>query len=218
MEECSLKRNRHVFINTLRVNHNLSVAVSTFVYLKCVVFSLCFNSKFQKMMPAPVGQVSAPAHQSMPSQPPQQQNPAPATELKYDNVNKVKSLIWSLKDALANVMKVAGANVYHSAAGKTSEDAPSRIDKTLEDFFSICNQIELNLKAIQECTLQQKDSAQYLPLNVLPNKTDSSGGQPPQQEWLTYSQYLSTIKGQVNFGKAIQEMLTEGARKVTQGD
>ena len=173
------------------------------------------------MMSAPIQQVGPPLHSGMN----QQQPPPPAAqptqaqqiELKYDNVNKVKTLIWSLKDSFSNVMKVAGARVNHMASGKTAEDTPPRFDKVLEDFFSICNQIELHLKTIQECTLQQKDSITYLPLHVSLGKQDASAG-PSQENYLTYSQLVSVIKGQVNFVKSLQDMLNEGSRKITQPD
>jgi len=171
------------------------------------------------MMSAPMVQGGQPMHPGMqPQQPPPPPQPSQIqqqTELKYDNVNKVKTLIWSLKDSFATVMKVAGARVNHMAAGKTIEDAPPRFDKTLEDFFSICNQIELHLKAIQECTMQHKDSLQYLPLNITLGKQDASGG-PLQDVSLTYTQYVSTVKGQVSFAKSIQDILTDGVRKVGQ--
>ncbi|KAG8191344.1 hypothetical protein JTE90_006090 [Oedothorax gibbosus] len=152
-------------------------------------------------------------HPGMPPQPPppsQQSHLQQQIELKYDNVNKVKTLIWSLKDSFANVMKVAGARVNHLLIpGKTPEDTPPRYDKTLEDFFSICNQIELHLKAIQECTLQNKDSQHYVPLHVTLGKQDASSG-PSQDGNLSYTQYISTVKGQVHFAKSVQDILTEG--------
>lgn len=171
-------------------------------------------------MQAPIGQVGQmhPGMQAQHPPPPPQQSQVQQLELKYDNVNKVKTLIWSLKDACANVMKVANARVNHMAAGKTIEDVPPRFDKTLEDFFSICNQIELHLKAIQECTLQHKDSIQYLPLHVSLGKQEQTSGPVQDGNYLSYIQYLSTIKGQVNFAKSVQEMLSEGARKITQAD
>ncbi|KAF8765087.1 mediator of RNA polymerase II transcription subunit 29-like [Argiope bruennichi] len=174
------------------------------------------------MMSASIGQIGPPMH---PGMPPQQQPPPPPQpshvqqqiELKYDNVSKVKTLIWSLKNSFANVMKVAGARVNHMAAGKTIEEAPPRFDKTLDDFFSICNQIELHLKAIQECTLQHKDSIQYLPLHVTLGKQDASSG-PSQDVNLSYTQYVSTVKAQVNFTKSVQEILSEGVRNVTKSE
>lgn len=173
------------------------------------------------MMSAPVAQVG-PMHpgmaQQQPPPPPAQPTQAQQIELKYDNVNKVKTLIWSLKDSFANVMKVAGARVNHMASGKTTADTPPRFDKVLEDFFSICNQIELHLKTIQECTLQQKDSMTYLPLHVSLGKQDANAGPTQDGNYLTYSQLVSVIKGQVNFVKSLQEMLNEGSRKITQPD
>ncbi|XP_042904572.1 mediator of RNA polymerase II transcription subunit 29 [Parasteatoda tepidariorum] len=167
------------------------------------------------MMSAPMVQVGQPMHPGMqPQQPPPPPQPG-QVELKYDNVNKVKTLVWSLKDSFANVMKVAGARVNHMASGKTTEDAPPRFDKTLEDFFSICNQIELHLKAIQECHMQHKDSMQYLPLHITLGKQDTSAGSLTDGS-LSYTQYVSTVKGQVNFAKSVQDILTEGVRKVGQ--
>lgn len=55
-------------------------------------------------MSGPVGQVG-PMHpgmsQQQPPPPPTQPTQAQQIELKYDNVNKVKTLIWSLKDSFA---------------------------------------------------------------------------------------------------------------------
>ncbi|CAL1295779.1 unnamed protein product [Larinioides sclopetarius] len=75
------------------------------------------------MMSAPMGQIGPPMHpgppiQQQPPPPPQSSHVQQQIELKYDNVSKVKTLIWSLKNSFANVMKVAGARVNHMAAGK----------------------------------------------------------------------------------------------------
>ncbi|GFS53363.1 mediator of RNA polymerase II transcription subunit 29 [Nephila pilipes] len=172
------------------------------------------------MMSTPMSQIGTPMH---PGMTPQQTPPAPShvpqqqIELKYDNVNRVKTLIFSLKNSFANVMKVAGARVNHMAAGKTYEEAPSRFDKTLDDFFSICNQIELHLRAIQECTMQLKDSMQYLPPHVTLGKQDASSG-PSQDGNLSYTQYTTTVKGQVNFTKSVQDILSDGVRSIAKSD
>ncbi|XP_023235111.1 mediator of RNA polymerase II transcription subunit 29-like [Centruroides sculpturatus] len=111
----------------------------------------------------------------------QQQCQMQSAELKYDNVAKVKSLTWSLKELL-----VVSIVLKHT-------------------------------KIVQECTLLQRDSQQYLPLPVSSNKIDTAPA-PTQDGTLSYSQYLSTIKSQVSFATAVQEILAEGARKITQGD
>lgn len=82
------------------------------------------------------------------------------------------------------------------------------------------NEIILYLqKTIQECTLQQKDSnSSYLPFNVSLGKQDASAGPSQDGNYLTYSQLVSVIKGQVSFVKSLQDMLNEGSRKITQPD
>lgn len=119
----------------------------------------------------------------------------------------------------------------------------SRFDKALEEFFSICNQIELHLvsvcalstvyssvcscihifffssdqKTIGECVVQQRDSQKYIPFPVS-TKVDSTGvidAVGPEVP-ISYSQYLSTIKSQIHFAKVVQEILLDGARKITQ--
>uniref|UniRef100_A0A0K8RGP9 Mediator of RNA polymerase II transcription subunit 29 n=1 Tax=Ixodes ricinus TaxID=34613 RepID=A0A0K8RGP9_IXORI len=166
--------------------------------------------------PAPPGmaQHSGPPQGSHPAQ-----NPA-ASEIKFDNVAKVKALVWSLKAALSSLVRVAATNIYHTAAvdngvrsNSSDESAPPRLDKSLEDFFSICNQIELNLRTIQECALQLRDSHQYLPVPVVATKPEPSTA---QDGTLSYSQYINTIRAQVSFAKAVQDVLNEGARKINQ--
>lgn len=150
------------------------------------------------------------------------QNPGAATEIKYDNVARVKALVWSLKDALSNLVRVAATNIHHTAAvdngvrsSSSDESATPRLDKSLEDFFSICNQIELSLRTIQECALQLRDSHQYLPVPVVATKPEPSN---PQDGTLSYTQYINTIRAQVSFAKAVQDVLNEGARKINQPD
>lgn len=56
------------------------------------------------MMSNSVAQVGGPIHPGMPQQqppPPTQPTQAQQIESKYDNVYKVKTLIWSLKDSFA---------------------------------------------------------------------------------------------------------------------
>ena len=58
----------------------------------------------------------------------------------------------------------------------------------------------------------------YLPFNV--NKTDNvsdpSTNMTPDS--MSYTQYLMTIKSQVNFAKTIHDMLVEGSKRITQSD
>ncbi|CAG2169252.1 unnamed protein product [Oppiella nova] len=174
--------------------------------------------------PPPVGAVSQPVSGGGPSAP-------QPSEQKYDLIARVRQLVWTLKESLANVMKVSAHNIQHNSqidSGlKASEESNSvvRFDKALEDFFSICNQIELYLvsdssaenKTILECAIQARDSHQYLPFTV--NKTDNIETNPNMTpDSMSYNQYLMTIKGQVNFAKSIHDMLVEGSKRITQPD
>ncbi|XP_075723657.1 mediator complex subunit intersex [Rhipicephalus microplus] len=182
------------------------------------------------MQGLPAGGSVPPGGPPNPSMPPQHPNQPQAghssqgqtstTEVKFDNVAKVKALVWSLKDALSNLVRVAATNIYHTAAvdngvraNTSDESAPPRLDKALEDFFSICNQIELNLRTIQECALQLRDSHQYLPVPVVATKPDPSN---PQDGTLSYSQYINTIRAQVSFANTVHDVLNEGARRINQ--
>lgn len=65
--------------------------------------------------------------------------------------------------------------------------------------------------------MQNKNSVHYVPLHVTLGKQDASSG-PSQDGNLSYTQYVSTVKGQVNFAKALQEILSEGVRNITKSD
>jgi hypothetical protein len=152
----------------------------------------------------------------------QQSGGSNAGSERYDHIGRVRNLVWQMKESLANLMKVAGSNINHNSqidSGlKTGDDKVIRFDKALEEFFSICNQIELHLKTIQECVIQQRDSQKYLPFNVS-SKADSSGMiEGSQDNTVSYGQYLTTIKTQIHYGKVIQETLLDGARKIGQMD
>lgn len=49
---------------------------------------------------------------------------------------------------------------------KSGDGKSTRFDKPLEEFFSICNQIELHLKTIGESVIQQRDGQKYVQCNV----------------------------------------------------
>jgi hypothetical protein len=124
--------------------------------------------------------------------------------------------------SLAELMKIAASNINHNSqidtGLKLSENKVSRFDKSLEEFFSICNQIELHLKTIGECAVQQRDSQKYIPFPVS-TKVDNTGvidANGPEVQPISYSQYLSTVKSQIHFAKVVQEILLDGARKINQ--
>lgn len=84
--------------------------------------------------------------QGIVSQPQQGQTPQ---QQQTDLVAHVRSLIYELKKCLANLMVVTASNIVHNSqidtGSKTNELKAARFDKSLEEFFSLCNQIERHL-------------------------------------------------------------------------
>lgn len=154
------------------------------------------------------GQGAPPPAQVQPQEPP-----------KSDNISKVKSLICPLKDALSNCMRVAAANIVHNAsvdAGlKGGDQQPPRFDKCLEDFYAICDQIELNLKVALDCSNLASCSQRYTPFIVAANKPDGSN----TTDSYSYGQLISTVKIQVAHAKEIHDSLTiAAARPINNND
>ncbi|RWS13811.1 mediator of RNA polymerase II transcription subunit 29-like protein [Dinothrombium tinctorium] len=151
----------------------------------------------------------------------QSQSQMASNETRFDHIAKVRSLVWSLKESLANLMKITAANINHNSqidcGLKTNEDKVARFDKALEEFFALCNQIESLLKTINECAVQHKDSQKYLQFNVSTLKTEVSGTVEATgpDATISYSQYISTIKSQIHFAKSVQEALIDGAKRIT---
>ncbi|KAF6207691.1 hypothetical protein GE061_016139 [Apolygus lucorum] len=76
--------------------------------------------------------------------------PPPQAQEKLDNISKVKSLIGPLTTSLSTTLKTAAHNLHQNAlvdigTSKNIDILPPRFDKSLEEFYSICDQIELHL-------------------------------------------------------------------------
>jgi len=157
------------------------------------------------MQPSPMG----PGGQQQmmhPQQQPQQQMQGPPppsmTDQSKDNISKAKLLVPQLKETLMEVMKMAAntinANNMIDSGSKAVDIDPSRFDKSLEKFFSICDKMEVHLKTSIECLNQGMSSQKYLPSPVTPIKLEGS---------LTYPQYINVVKNQIAFAKEIHEAL-----------
>jgi len=157
--------------------------------------------------PGPPMQGGPPPHPNPGQGPPQQMQEQP----KLDNISKAKALVPQLKDSLMDVFKVAavtisGNNMIDSGS-KAVEIDPGRFDRTLEKFFSICDQMEVHLKTSIECLNQGISSQRYLPTPVMPTKMEGS---------LSYPQYIGVVKGQIAFAKEVHDTLAEAAQKLSE--
>lgn len=101
--------------------------------------------------------------QMVQQQPPpqQQQQPPPQQAEKIDNISRIKSLIGPLRESLSMTMKTAAQSLQQNnmadiGTNKGVDNAgavPPRFDKHLEEFYSICDQIESHLVNYIKCYL-----------------------------------------------------------------
>ncbi|XP_056466570.1 mediator of RNA polymerase II transcription subunit 29 [Gadus chalcogrammus] len=131
-----------------------------------------------------------------------------------DPVQRFKMLIPQLKESLQFVMTIASSNLGHNTAidnGVKTNDLPAqRFDKSLEEFYALCDQLELCLRLAYECLSQSIDSAKHSP-NLVPTATKPD---TVQNESLSYSQYLGMIKSQISCAKDIHNALLECSKKI----
>ncbi|XP_071756729.1 mediator of RNA polymerase II transcription subunit 29 isoform X1 [Centroberyx gerrardi] len=134
----------------------------------------------------------------------------------FDPVHRFKMLIPQLKESLQNVMKIASLNLGHNTAidngmlSKSSDATVQRFDKSLEEFYALCDQLELCLRLAYECLSQSIDSAKHSP-NLVPTATKPD---TVQTESLSYAQYLGMIKSQISCAKDIHNALLECSKKI----
>ncbi|XP_043918062.1 mediator of RNA polymerase II transcription subunit 29 isoform X2 [Protopterus annectens] len=132
----------------------------------------------------------------------------------FDPVHRFRLLIPQLKECLQNLMKIAAQNLVQNTNidnGQKSSDGPvQRFDKSLEEFYALCDQVELCLRLAYECLSQSFDSAKHSP-NLVPTATKPDA---VQAESLSYTQYLSMIKSQIACAKDIHNALLECSQKI----
>ncbi|XP_072634364.1 mediator of RNA polymerase II transcription subunit 29 isoform X2 [Canis lupus baileyi] len=102
------------------------------------------------------GSSGGPGPQQQPQPPAQLVGPAQSGLLQqqqqdFDPVQRYKMLIPQLKESLQTLMKVAAQNLIQNTNidnGQKSSDGPiQRFDKCLEEFYALCDQLELCLPA-----------------------------------------------------------------------
>ncbi|XP_028920644.1 mediator of RNA polymerase II transcription subunit 29 isoform X1 [Ornithorhynchus anatinus] len=142
----------------------------------------------------------------------------------FDPVQRYKLLIPQLKESLQNLMKVAAQNLVQNTnidnghlpsaspcCRKSSDGALQRFDKSLEEFYALCDQLELCLRLAYECLSQSFDSTKHSP-TLVPTATKPDA---VQAESLPYTQYLSMIKAQISCAKDIHNALLDCSNKIT---
>ncbi|XP_059689166.1 mediator of RNA polymerase II transcription subunit 29 [Gavia stellata] len=169
-------------------------------------------------LPAAPGPGPGPGQAPGPGQPPGPPLPAQVAAAQaqdFDPVQRFRLLIPQLKESLQTLMKVAAQNLVQNSnidnGQKSADGALQRFDKSLEEFYALCDQLELCLRLAHECLSQSFDSAKHAPA-LVPAAPKGEGG---AGETLPYTQYLPLIKAQIAGAKDIHNALLEGANKIT---
>uniref|UniRef100_A0A668TKI9 Mediator of RNA polymerase II transcription subunit 29 n=1 Tax=Oreochromis aureus TaxID=47969 RepID=A0A668TKI9_OREAU len=152
--------------------------------------------------PQPGGSMSQPGLQ----QQPQQQQQQLSQQQDFDPVQRFKMLIPQLKESL----QVTAAHVAVSFVATSDLYVFQRFDKSLEEFYALCDQLELCLRLAYECLSQSIDSAKHSP-NLVPTATKPD---TVQTESMSYAQYLGMIKSQISCAKDIHNALLECSKKI----
>lgn len=101
---------------------------------------------------------------------------------KLDNISKVKTLIARLRESLAVALKTAAQTLHQNSLvdvgnSKNTDPPDHRFNKKMEEFYSICDQIELHLKTSIECVSQHSSAVRYINA-LLPFERWSKGADP----------------------------------------
>ncbi|XP_783567.1 mediator of RNA polymerase II transcription subunit 29 [Strongylocentrotus purpuratus] len=172
----------------------------------------------QAMPGQPTPPTQVPQQGTQGQQPPQQQAAAShhhqQQHQEHDAIAKVKMTVVLLKEALRNLMKISAQAFAHSATidntTKTSDEIAARFDKSLEEFYSLCDQLELSLRLAYDCTTQFMDGARYTPVPLVhSHKPDMM-----PTEALTYGQYISTVKAQIQCASDVHTALLDCCQKL----
>uniref|UniRef100_H2YSJ0 Mediator of RNA polymerase II transcription subunit 29 n=2 Tax=Ciona savignyi TaxID=51511 RepID=H2YSJ0_CIOSA len=144
---------------------------------------------------------------------PNPQQVAAANAQNKDPVQKAKALLPHLKESLVNLMAVASQNFAVSVAVddmQKSVDTSSvpRFDKCLEHFFSLCDQLEVQLNLGHHQLSQALVSTQNTPFmrNVV-LKENPNGAQ-------LYGSYVNTVESQLHCVKEIHDLLSNCCKKL----
>lgn len=133
------------------------------------------------------------------------------------DVSQLNVNLQNLKEQLKNLMSASAELIERNSlidSGVRSENPipPPKFEILLENFHSSCNSMELRLRTMQECLQQGRASLQNLPITVSNVKCDNPDSRAESIEpncTVSYNQYLSAIRYQVDTAKAIRSILEE---------
>ena len=151
------------------------------------------------------GSVPPPQPQQLP---PQAQAQVPQGDI--DPVSKFRMMLPRLRESLMHLIKIsaqafrqnANVDIGSKVSGESSMMMQSKFERSLEDLFALCDQMEVNLRLALETGSQILDGARFTPIPMITNKTDSHDGQSQ-----SYLQYQATVRAQITTAKEIHDIL-----------
>jgi len=131
------------------------------------------------------------------------------------SIKKLKALVPHLKKSLSNLMRLAGEALrrddIYASSSSASAASTSSVEKALEEFFSICDQLEMHLGIALEGFNQVIQHKKYLNPEYL--KFSFAPGQSPdvvQQ----YSAFCTVIRSQVALASSLHDALVNCADQI----
>jgi len=135
-----------------------------------------------------------------------------------DHVTKVRELVSGpLKAKWQETLRHASEKINNTTVIAASAGVPvppnnsTSFESSLEDFFSVCDQIEANLRTALEIHVQSSSSLRYMTIPPAPNRVDLTGSQQANPDGLSYQQYLQTAKQQAQFTSETRSQLIKAA-------
>ncbi|XP_022334831.1 mediator of RNA polymerase II transcription subunit 29-like [Crassostrea virginica] len=149
---------------------------------------------------------------------PQSAGAQPGNQSENDPIYRFKLLLPRLKESLVNLMKIAGTCLHHNS--QQLEDSTSNIDaqlqkfeKSLEEFYSMCDQVEISLRLALENSQLNADTVKYIPVCV--NVPNEKGELPTIQRIIQYPQYQAIVRQQIHGAKELHDLLLQFSQKIT---
>ncbi|CAK8680496.1 mediator of RNA polymerase II transcription subunit 29-like [Clavelina lepadiformis] len=146
--------------------------------------------------------------------PPQQQQQPSAQPEPYDPIAQVKVILPQLKESLVNLMTVGSKNFAGNRAvddmqkGLDSSNIPP-FNKCLENFYTLCDQLEIQLNLGQQQLSQTLVGIHNTPLMTGSIKSDVKDPQ-------VYANYVNIVENQVRCTKEIHELLANCCRTLSE--
>jgi len=164
-------------------------------------------SQPQKMMPTP--QVQQQLQQQ------QQQQQQQAHHPDNSSIEKMKALVPHLKKSLANLMRLAGESLRRDdiyASSSSSSASSASVEKALEEFFAICDQLEMQLGIALEGYNQVIQHKKYLnPEHLKYSFSPGQNADMVQQ----YHAYSTVIRSQVALATSLHDALLNCADQIS---